>query len=60
VWGIRVSAEVETSGLDVAEHGMWGYPELYTAVPGGYGSDGNGHLRLPRSSWPAVVESEVA
>ena len=28
--------EVETAGLDVSEHGMWGYPEFYIPVPGGY------------------------
>src|SRR5437868_12145702 len=27
LWGIRVEPEVETAGLDVSEHGMWGYPE---------------------------------
>src|SRR5262249_61714524 len=36
LWGIRVEAEVETQGLDVSEHGMWGYPEFYIPVPGGY------------------------
>ena len=39
LWGIRVSAEVEIQGLDVHEHGMWGYPEFYIPVPGGYGTD---------------------
>ena len=29
----------ETAGLDVSEHGMWGYPEFYIPVPGGYGSE---------------------
>ena len=28
-------------GLDVSEHGMWGYPEFYIPVPGGYGSEQN-------------------
>jgi ammonium transporter, Amt family len=37
--GIRVEPEVETAGLDVSEHGMWGYPEFYIPVPGGYGTD---------------------
>jgi Amt family ammonium transporter len=36
LWGIRVEAETETAGLDVAEHGMWGYPEFYIPVPGGW------------------------
>jgi len=35
---------VETAGLDVAEHGMWGYPEFYIPVPGGYGTGAHGHL----------------
>ena len=56
LWGIRVEPEVETAGLDVSEHGMWGYPELYIPVPGGYGTESHGHLGLahvpPR---PAVV-----
>jgi Amt family ammonium transporter len=41
--GIRVEPEVEIAGLDVSEHGMWGYPEFYIPVPGGYGSE-HGHL----------------
>jgi ammonium transporter, Amt family len=44
VWGIRVAPEVETQGLDVHEHGMWGYPEFYIPVPGGYGTESHGHL----------------
>jgi Amt family ammonium transporter len=44
VWGIRVAPEVETAGLDVSEHGMWGYPEFYIPVPGGYGTESHSHL----------------
>src|SRR3954471_9041575 len=44
LWGIRVEEHVETAGLDVAEHGMWGYPEFYIPVPGGYGTESHGHL----------------
>ncbi|MEX2212443.1 MAG: ammonium transporter [Gaiellaceae bacterium] len=44
VWGIRVAPEVETAGLDVSEHGMWGYPEFYIPVPGGYGTEAHSHL----------------
>jgi Amt family ammonium transporter len=44
LWGIRVDEHVETSGLDVSEHGMWGYPEFYIPVPGGYGTESHGHL----------------
>jgi hypothetical protein len=28
----------------VSEHGMWGYPEFYIPVPGGYGTESHGHL----------------
>lgn len=44
LWGIRVEPEVESQGLDVHEHGMWGYPEFYIPVPGGYGTESHGHL----------------
>jgi Amt family ammonium transporter len=37
--GIRTEPEVEAAGLDVSEHGMWGYPEFYIPVPGGYGTE---------------------
>jgi Amt family ammonium transporter len=42
--GIRVTAQTESEGLDVSEHGMWGYPEFYIPVPGGYGTEAHGHL----------------
>src|SRR5919201_1172691 len=35
VVGLRVSPEEELEGLDVSEHGMWGYPEAFMPVPGG-------------------------
>ena len=43
-FGIRTEPEVEEAGLDVSEHGMWGYPEFYIPVPGGYGTETHGHL----------------
>jgi Amt family ammonium transporter len=33
--GLRVSAREEMDGLDISEHGMWGYPEQFMPVPGG-------------------------
>jgi len=44
IWGIRVEPAVESQGLDVHEHGMWGYPEFYIPVPGGYGTDSHAHV----------------
>jgi len=34
LYGLRVSADEERYGLDMAEHGMWGYPEQFMPVPG--------------------------
>jgi Amt family ammonium transporter len=63
VWGIRVEPETETAGLDVSEHGMWGYPEFYIPVPGGYGTETHGHLGLSHgnghtSTAPAVPAAQ--
>ena len=60
LWGIRVEQHVETAGLDVSEHGMWGYPEFYIPVPGGYGTDAHAHLsegQHRHGPRPAVVPS---
>src|SRR5881398_797381 len=57
IWGIRVEPTVETAGLDVAEHGMWGYPEFYIPVPGGYGTESHSHLGVPHMHSP-VSEPE--
>jgi Amt family ammonium transporter len=45
--GIRAEPEVEQYGLDVSEHGMWGYPEFFIPVPGGYGTDYHAHFNRP-------------
>jgi Amt family ammonium transporter len=34
IYGLRVNPEEERDGLDMAEHGMWGYPEQFMPVPG--------------------------
>ena len=31
--GLRVSAEQEEAGLDIVEHGMYGYPEQFIPQP---------------------------
>jgi ammonium transporter, Amt family len=33
-YGLRVEPEEERYGLDLVEHGMWGYPEQFMPVPG--------------------------
>jgi Amt family ammonium transporter len=63
IWGIRVAPEVETAGLDVSEHGMWGYPEFYIPVPGGYGTESHGHLGLSHAHpqrAPVPVPTQVS
>jgi ammonium transporter, Amt family len=61
--GIRAEPEVETAGLDVSEHGMWGYPEFYIPVPGGYGTEAHGHLGHPAPAHarrvPAPAQASV-
>jgi ammonium transporter, Amt family len=56
--GIRTEPEVESAGLDVSEHGMWGYPEFYIPVPGGYGTEAHGHL-VAHGHAPAHVPRPV-
>jgi Amt family ammonium transporter len=59
--GIRTEPAVEAAGLDVSEHGMWGYPELYIPVPGGYGTEAHlphvGHA--PRPAAPPAVAAAL-
>src|ERR1700755_1053726 len=40
VYGMRVAAEEEDAGLDISEHGMYGYPEQFIPIPElvGYGA----------------------
>src|SRR5256714_7409507 len=40
LWGIRVEEHVETAGLDVSEHGMWGYSQVFIPVPGRHRTQG--------------------
>jgi Amt family ammonium transporter len=48
--GLRVSPEEERYGLDIIEHGMWGYPEQFMPVPGsGYHPPSGPGRRPPRA-----------
>ena len=61
IWGIRVDPIVESQGLDVHEHGMWGYPEFYIPVPGGYGTESHGHVTVAHShAHPVPVAASMA
>ncbi len=58
--GIRTEEHVETAGLDVSEHGMWGYPEFYIPVPGGYGTETHGHMGLAHAQRPAPAATATS
>jgi Amt family ammonium transporter len=58
-YGLRVSAEEEEAGLDISEHGMYGYPEQFIPAPEliGYGAPANAASRLePPAREPARSE----
>jgi Amt family ammonium transporter len=61
-FGIRTDSEAETAGLDVSEHGMWGYPEFYIPVPGGYGTEHHGPHAVtpPPAPQPARAPAPAA
>jgi len=59
-FGIRTDPHAETAGLDVSEHGMWGYPEFYIPVPGGYGTETHSHLGLSHAPRPAAAAVQPA
>lgn len=52
--GLRVSEEDELRGLDISEHGMFGYPERFIDVPG---AESEEHLPAgpPASAEPATA-----
>ena len=52
--GLRVSEEDELRGLDISEHGMFGYPERFIDVPGAESED------LPSSAAPAPAGAATA
>jgi Amt family ammonium transporter len=58
-FGLRVSAEEEDAGLDISEHGMYGYPEQFIPAPElvGYGPASSPVLPAPA---PAATTREVA
>jgi ammonium transporter, Amt family len=55
-YGLRVTAEEEDAGLDISEHGMYGYPEQFIPAPEliGYASS-PGSRDIPRKA-PAHQE----
>jgi len=55
--GMRVSAEEEDNGLDISEHGMYGYPEQFIPAPELVGYGGGAYKSVPPA--PVTTLSEV-
>jgi ammonium transporter, Amt family len=58
-YGLRVTAEEEEAGLDISEHGMYGYPEQFIPVPEliGYATAPHGSRDIATPARP--VQREV-
>ncbi len=57
-YGLRVTAEEEEAGLDISEHGMYGYPEQFIPAPEliGYSAGPRGPREPPQ---PALTPKEA-
>jgi Amt family ammonium transporter len=54
--GLRVSEEAEAAGLDIAEHGMYGYPEQFIPAPELVGFSAPSVGRAPAGPAPTTQE----
>jgi Amt family ammonium transporter len=57
-YGLRVSEEEERHGLDIAEHGMWGYPERFMPIPGSVYHPGEIAVHVDRARRKPAVATE--
>src|SRR3954467_15186872 len=58
--GLRVTAEEELAGLDISEHGMYGYPEQFIPDAELYGPVAPPSIRLGGAHAPASASTEAA
>src|SRR3954467_5020522 len=60
-YGLRVSAEEEDAGLDISEHGMYGYPEQFIPIPELVGYGAAPHVATPATAAapPVTTTQEV-
>jgi len=56
-YGMRVSEEEEDAGLDISEHGMYGYPEQFIPAPELIGYGGGPYKSVPPA--PLATSQEV-
>jgi Amt family ammonium transporter len=56
--GLRVTDEAEDAGLDIAEHGMYGYPEQFIPAPEleSYGAAPTARTPVPAAAYPTREE----
>jgi Amt family ammonium transporter len=58
--GLRVTPEQEDAGLDISEHGMYGYPEQFIPEPEySTGLPGNGALRPAPAAGQVATQSQM-
>jgi Amt family ammonium transporter len=58
-YGLRVTAEEEDAGLDISEHGMYGYPEQFIPAPELVGYGALPPSRSTAAQTPIVTQQEV-
>jgi Amt family ammonium transporter len=58
-YGLRVSAEEEDAGLDISEHGMYGYPEQFIPTPELVGYGAAPHVTAPAGAGTMTTPEEV-
>src|SRR5262249_3782439 len=56
-YGLRVTEEEEDAGLDISEHGMYGYPEQFIPAPELIGYGGGPTRTIPPA--PIATTKEV-
>ena len=57
-YGLRVTEEEEDNGLDISEHGMYGYPEAFIPPAELIGYGGGAAATVPPAPVPSIVKSE--
>jgi Amt family ammonium transporter len=58
-YGLRVSEDEEDAGLDISEHGMYGYPEQFIPTPELVGYGAAPHVATPATAGPITTSREV-
>ena len=58
-YGLRVTEDEEEAGLDISEHGMYGYPEQFIPAPELVGYGAAPHLGSPRDPSLVATTKEI-